>query len=255
VHQEKYPILEFDPIRRAVIEPSELFQAIDIPEYCVVCFFKDIVEKVAQSSGAKVIFEDKGVYGSNPFYRFQHNGHQVVFFHPFVGAPLAAAFLEIAIALGSRKIIVCGSAGVLDRTIPVGGFIVTSAAIRDEGVSYHYLPPGREIETHLKVIGAITSTLDEHKETYRVAKSWTTDGLFRETAGKIALRKEEGCITVEMEAAALLAVARFRGVDLGYILTGGDDVSGTEWDQRQEMSRIPTRERMFWLSVEACLKL
>jgi uridine phosphorylase len=96
--------------------------------------------------------------------------------------------------------------------------------------------------------------LDDRGETYGVAKSWTTDGLFRETPAKIARRKAEECFTVEMEAAALLAVAEFRNVDLGYILTGGDDVSGEEWDQRLEMSRIPTRERMFWLGVEACLR-
>ena len=52
MYQEKYPILEFDPTRRAILEPSEVFKPIDISEYCVMCFFKDIIEKVAQTSGA-----------------------------------------------------------------------------------------------------------------------------------------------------------------------------------------------------------
>jgi uridine phosphorylase len=255
MRQSKYPILEYDPVRRAVIEPSEVFKTIEISEHCVICFFKDIVEKCAITSHAKVIFEDKGVYGTNQFYQFEHEGKSVLFFNPLVGAPVAAAFLEIAIALGCRKFIACGGAGVLDRDIPVGGFIVPKAAIRDEGVSYHYAGPARQIDANQKAIDAITSTLDNHGESYRVAKIWTTDAIFRETVSKIKHRKKEECVAVEMEAAALFAVAQFRNVELGYILYGGDDVSGEEWDQRTEKSRIPITEKLFWLSVEACLKL
>lgn len=250
-----WPILEFDPTRRAIIEPSEIYKPNGISEYCVICFFKDIVEKVAQSQNAELVFEDKGCYGSNPFYQFSHDGKRVVVFHPYVGAPLAAAFLEIAIALGCKKIIVCGSAGVLDRTIPVGRFIVPNAAIRDEGTSYHYLEPHREIAVCDQALSAIVDTMQAHNEVFQIGKTWTTDGLFRETLSRIAQRKSEGCITVEMEAAALLAVAEFRNVPLGYILCGGDDVSQEEWDQRAQIVRVPFRERMFWLAVEACLKL
>jgi len=255
MRRKKYPLLEYDPAKRAVIEPSEVFKEIEVSEHCVICFFKDVVENVARTSGAKVIFEDKGVYGANSFYQFEHRGKPVVFFNPIVGAPVASAFLEIAIALGCRKFIACGGAGVLDRDIPIGGFIVPKAAIRDEGVSYHYAPPGRQIDANRRVVKTITSTLDDHGEPYRMAKVWTTDAIFRETVSKVALRKKEECVAVEMEAAALFAVAQFRKVRLGYILYGGDDVSGEEWDQRLEEPRISTMEKLFWLSVEACLKL
>ena len=168
---------------------------------------------------------------------------------------MASALLEVAIALGCKKFIVSGGAGVLDRDIPVGGFIVPNAAIRDEGVSYHYAPPGREIAANPKAVEAVISTLDDHGETYRIGKVWTTDAFFRETVSRVQRRKKEGCIAVEMETAALFAVAAFRGVDLGYILYGGDDVSGAEWDKRPEKPRIPIAEKLFWLSIEACLKL
>ena len=255
MNHQNYPILEFDTAQRALIEPSEVFEAIEESEYCVMCFFADIVDSVAAKSRAKVIFEDKGVYGTNRFYQFEHNGQAIVFFQPLVGAPAAAGFLEIAIALGCKKFMACGGAGVLDRNIPVGNFIVPDAAIRDEGLSYHYLPPGRQVDVNPKAIDAITSTLDHHGQPYQIAKTWTTDAIFRETPSKIALRKSEGCLTVEMEAAALLAVAKFRNVDLGYLLFGGDDVSGETWDRRSEISRMPAKERIFWLSVEACLRL
>jgi hypothetical protein len=64
-----------------------------------------------------------------------------------------------------------------------------------------------------------------------------------------------------MEAAAFFAVAQFRGVPFGQMLYGGDDVSGSEWDQRGEWDasgwhgRRSVRERLFWLAAEACLAL
>jgi uridine phosphorylase len=250
-----YPILEFDPATRAVINPSEVYKPVEISEHCVICFFKDVVDRVAEDHKARIVFTEKGVYGSTHIYEFDHAGHRVAFFHPFVGAAFAAVFLEVAIAIGCRKFVACGGAGVLDKDIPVGDMIVPSAAIRDEGVSYHYLPPGRQVEANAKAVEAIISTLDDHKRPYRVGKTWTTDAIFRETEAKVQRRKEEGCLTVEMEAAALMAVAQFRGVDLGYLLFGGDDVSGEEWDQRRGEPRRPIAERLFWLSVEACLKL
>lgn len=255
MRRRKYPILEYDPAKRAVIEPTEVFEPIEISQHCVLCFFKDIVDNVAADTNAKVIFEDKGVYGSTQFYQFEHRGEPVVCFQPLVGAPVSAALFEIAIALGCRKFIACGGAGVLDRSIPVGAFIVPSAAVRDEGLSYHYFPAGRQIEAGQNAIDAVTSTLRDHGEPYQVAKVWTTDAMFRETPAKVALRKREGCVAVEMEASALFAVAQYRNVELGYLLFGGDDVSGEEWDRRGEISRVPAREKLFWLSVEACLKL
>jgi uridine phosphorylase len=90
---------------------------------------------------------------------------------------------------------------------------------------------------------------------YRVGKTWTTDGPYRETRDKIAMRREEGCIVVEMEAAGLMAVAQYRGAILGQVLYGGDDLSGGEWDHRDWQTREDVREQLFWLAAEACLEL
>jgi uridine phosphorylase len=58
-----------------------------------------------------------------------------------------------------------------------------------------------------------------------------------------------------MEAAAFIAVAQFRGVTLGQVLYGGDDLSGGEWDNRSWQSRRDIRRNLFWLAAEACLEL
>ncbi len=140
--------------------------------------------------------------------------------------PDLLAFLEELIAYGFNKFIVCGGAGVLRKDIAVGHLIIPISAIRDEGVSYHYLAPAREIECNPEVVGKIEEEFNKYRIDYIKAKTWTTDSFYRETEKKIELRKSEGCVTVEMEAAAFFAVAKFRNVKLGQILYGGDDLSG-----------------------------
>jgi len=137
----------------------------------------------------------------------------------------------------------------------VGQLIVVSGAIRDEGVSYHYLPPDREVSANQSGVEALVKTLNSHGVPYRVGKTWTTDAPYRETPNKITRRKEQGCLTVETESAALMAVAQFRRVIFGQALYGGDDLSGTEWDNRSWQSRSDIRESLFWLCADACLSL
>ena len=86
-------------------------------------------------------------------------------------------------------------------------------------------------------------------------KTWTTDAIYRETRAKTELRRSEGCLTVEMEAAAFFAVAQFRGVPFGQILYGGDNLDAEEWDRRDWMSRASVRERLVYLAAEACLEI
>lgn len=119
----------------------------------------------------------------------------------------------------------------------------------------NYLPPGREVSASPEGIVAIERVLNDHHCDYIVAKTWTTDAVYRETPAKIQARKSDGCLTVEMEAAALFAVAQFRGVLLAQILYGGNDVSSNEWDPRHWDSRASVREKLFWLAAEVCLAL
>jgi len=168
---------------------------------------------------------------------------------------MSAALLEEAIAFGCRKFIACGGAGVLNKDIAVGHLIVVSSAVRDEGASYHYLPPSREAVADETGVQALVRVLENRNVPHLVGKTWTTDAPYRETPARIARRREEGCLTVEMESAGMMAVAQFRGVTFGQVLYGGDDLSGAEWDNRAWQSRKEVRENLFWLCAEACLSL
>jgi uridine phosphorylase len=250
-----YPILEFDPAPEAFIEPSKVIRARDLPEHCVICFFGEVIDKVVAEHHAKVMVENHWEDGSHRIYEISYQDRRLAFFHPGVGAPIAAGLLEEAIAFGCKKFIVCGGCGVLEKDLAVGHLIVVSGAVRDEGVSYHYLPPSREVSANVVPVNSLVNILEARGIPYRVGKTWTTDAPYRETAKKIASRRAEGCLTVEMESAALIAVAQFRNVILGQALYGGDDLSGAEWDSRHWTSKKEIRESLFWMCADACLTL
>lgn len=253
---EAYPILEFDPAREAVLEPSRVKTPMDVPEHAVVCFFQDVVTKLQGEHGARQVAELESEQSPHPVYELEVDGRRLVVFHPGVGAPLAAGLLEEVIALGCRKFVACGGAGAVDGRLETGRVVVPVSAVRDEGTSYHYMPPGREVEPSPEAVASIRETLDHRGIDYTAGKTWTTDAIYRETRDKVLARREEGCVVVAMEAAAFFAVAQFRGVTFGQLLYAGDDVSGEEWDHRGwNRSRMPVRERLFWLATEACLAL
>jgi uridine phosphorylase len=250
-----FPLLEYDSSRQAMIEPSSIVMPRNAPEHCVICFFREVIEEVISEYDAKAIFENKWEDGPHPVYEILYNNQRLAFYHPGIGASMGAGLLEEVIALGCRKFIACGGCGVLEKDIAVGNLIVVSDAIRDEGVSYHYLPPAREVRANEAALNALANTLDRHGVLYRIGKTWTTDAPYRETPARIAKRREEGCLTVEMEAAGLMAVAQFRNVIFGQCLYGGDDLSGSEWNKRAWQSRSEIRKNLFRLCAEACLAI
>jgi uridine phosphorylase len=249
------PLLDFDESRRALIEPSEQVRPRDVPAACVVTFFGDAVGRLIDSGSASVITENRWEDGPHPLVELEHQGQRVGILQSGVGAPLAAGLLEEVIALGCRAFIVCGGAGALRPEITRGHLVVVQAALRDEGTSHHYLPPARFVEPDPTATAVLTSTLVQHEVPHVVGRTWTTDAPYRETPAKIAARRAEGCVTVEMEAAALFAVAAFRGVPLAQVVYGGDDLSGETWDHRSWQDQTEVRDNLLRLAATAALEL
>ncbi len=228
------PILEFDPAPTAVIEPNEVVDQIDIPPHVVLCFFQDVIQDVVERHGARQIDVLISEIGHNPVYELELGGSRLALVHPGVGAPLAAAFLEELIARRMPRVRRrADGAGILVPDVALGHVIVPTSAVRDEGTSYHYLaaragPSRRRPRRSTRS----ASRCDAHDVPFVEGATWTTDALYRETRGKVERRVAEGCLTVEMEAAAFFAVAAFRDVTIGQLLYAGDDLSGDGWDGR-----------------------
>lgn len=247
------PLTEFDGDSVGLIQPEPGSISGAIPEHAVICFFRDVIDEVCGDGRAEVVATFTWEHGVHQLFSLEVGDRRVAVFQPGVGAPLAAGLFEQAIATGCRKFVACGGAGAVVPGLALGHVVIPDAAVRDEGTSYHYLAPSREVSADPAATSVLCAVLDERCVPYAVGKTWTTDAPYRETRAKVAARRDEGCITVEMETAAFLAVARHRGVTFGQYLYAGDDVSGETWDHRQWHTTSARRD-LFWLSVEAVLR-
>jgi uridine phosphorylase len=251
----KYPILDFDPAPEAIIEPSRLYEKSGLPRLAVLSFFQDVLQKLSNEQMIKPIDHLVSEIGRNSVYSLTHQGREITVCHPGVGAPLAAAFLEELIAKGCQDFIACGACGVLHKEIAVGHLLVIDAALRDEGTSNAYCPPGDTIRPNPEATTSIEKTLTNLGVPYHKVKTWTTDAIYRETVERTRLRRRQGCSIVEMEAAAFFAVAAFRKVRFGQLVYGGDSVQEDGWDHRDWHKRASIREKLFWLAVESVCSL
>ena len=181
---------------------------------------------------------------------FEHGGQRYGYMKLGMGAPVAAAGMERLIALGAKQIIITGSVGVLDPAIRRGDLIVATRAIREEGTSYHYLPAARFVQPSRSLFVALRNALDHLDYPHRSGTTWTTDAFYRETRDKIArLRNRDRALCVEMEAAAMFAVGRFRKVEVGALFYASDAVGGAAWDFHNHDGVAARRSRAVLLDV------
>ncbi|MFV9507276.1 MAG: nucleoside phosphorylase [Oscillochloridaceae bacterium umkhey_bin13] len=171
-----------------------------------------------------------------------------------IGAPAAAMLMELLIALGVRRFVTIGTAGALAPNLAVGDLTVCSEAVRDEGVSHHYLAtadtPARpdpllteQFAANLAALGVATAQ----------GPSWTTDAAFRETQAEITHYQAHGVLTVEMEAAALFAVAALRGVQIAAGFVVSDVLAAPVWNPQFRSPTISTGLANLFAAARATL--
>lgn len=244
-----FPVLEFDDNPTAKLNPVNFAHEKFGTDKMVITFFSEVVERLLKDGQ---ITEERLIPGENPLmvYHFTQQP-DVLLTLGQIGCPACGGNLDLFNAMGITKVMFCGGGGVLDRDIEVGRILVVEGAIRDEGFSYQYVAPSRVIYTNPEITDKIRRFLDGNDIPYLCGLTWTTDAIFRETAERIAGRKEEGAKIVEMEQAGCIAVAQFRDFAYGALIYGGDDLSGEEWSDRGWRSRKGIRYDLVML----CKKL
>jgi uridine phosphorylase len=252
-------LLEDDLAASGIIEPGHGLLPLELlaapPPVAVLCFFNEVLEDLASRGEARLVGRLVSEIGPNPLYAVAVDGTDVLVAHPGVGAPLAAGVLEEVIALGATSIVACGSAGALRDHLVLGHPVVVDEAVRDEGTSFHYLASSRTVKADPHGVAVLVALLEERGIEHLVGKSWTTDAFYRETRERVDRRVAEGCLTVEMEASAFMAVARFRGVRFAQLLYAGDTLAGETWESRGWNRATSVREGMLRLALEAAVRL
>lgn len=250
MEQKEIALLEFDKHSTEKIRPEDFSTSPkDLPERCVVAFSHTSVDEIAEKYGATRISQISSCTCTVPIYALDIDGTCIALTVGFLGSAGIAGQIEELVSGGVKKIIACGSAGALTIN-PLGALVIPNAAVRDEGASFHYAPASYEIQADKEVAEHIADMLTELGLPHIMGKTWTTDALYRETEDKIALRRKQGCITVEMECSAMIAVARFRGAKFGQILYCGDDLSGDAYNSRNFWEAKEVRRNL----VEYALK-
>lgn len=193
---------EFDACREAVINPGDILDRLEgLPKVCIGAFSKELVERAKAEYGGEEIGALHSCCGDIPIYRIRAKGAEFALFLPMIGSAAAGACMEELIAMGAESFVFFGACGVLHHGIADGHLIVPTAAVRDEGFSYHYLPAADEVGLDADCVEAAKQAMEELGYPYVEGKTWTTDAIYRETRAKIERRKAQGCICVEMECA------------------------------------------------------
>ena len=253
VHKHEYPILEYDTAKDGVIRPGR-HKVERLPSKCLMTFFGEVLRDYASRNNPEEIEFYNSEMGHFPTYKAQYKNTDICIIQAVVGSASAAMMADKLIGHGVRELIACGGCAVM-ADIPAGDVIIPVAALRDEGASYHYLPPAREIALDADVTDTLKATLEDFHTPYIEAKTWTTDAFYRETPDMITYRVQEGCRVVEMECATLAAVARFRGARFGQLLYSGDILTDYENYDERDWMKLPARGKLFMLALEALVRL
>jgi uridine phosphorylase len=161
-----------------------------------------------------------------------------------VGAPFAVLVAEQLAASGADLVISITSAGQLLALADPPYFVLIERALRDEGTSVHYQPPGAWSRLDSDLDTALSQALTTSGHTLRRGRSWTTDAPYRETAAAISRAQAAGAVCVEMEAAALYAYAAARGrqvVCLAHV-TNTMAVAGDDFDKGDANGAVASLE-------------
>lgn len=244
--------LVFDNDTPALIRPQDFYGTHEKRcDVCVITFSHTVVEKALERFKCEQVAHIGSINGIFPIYMLEHQGRKIAFFMSTIGSTAAGTCMEEANCLiGATKFVMFGSCGALDQQTACGGLIVPTDAYRDEGFSYHYAPPSEYIP--IRNAKKVSAFLTQRGVSHTLGKTWTTDAVYRETAGKTALRRAEGCVAVEMECAGAQALCDYRGWEYYDFIFAGDLLEEESWDARilGNEVEIDHQLRFFLLALE-----
>jgi uridine phosphorylase len=229
----------FDPDGEPLVTPREMVKnltrrrigvkTLGVEPCALICVLRhDLRAFVKRLQGE----EKKPWKGYREVYRGSVGEGRVTIAHPLFGASNCVALAEELASFGMKRVLFMGYCGSLQEGVRAGDIIVPTEAIREEGTSFHYLPPDIPAQPHQGIQAVIMDCLQRNKLPYHQGAIWTTDAIYRETKGKVRRYQEKGVLGVEMELAALFAFGMAQKVAAGGILVVTDELSTGRWRPR-----------------------
>ncbi len=208
-----------------------LLPNISPPQSAILAFQKSLIDYVTRRHPTKKV---GGFYGE--LFLLKRTGGQVGVMGNFgIGAPVTAALADELAAFGVRQFASIGLAGGLGQNLKPGDLVIGERALRGEGTSAHYLPLGQWAEADAEMAQGWSRALTRRGQTHTLGATWTTDAPFRESRRAVLEHQRNGVHAVEMEAAALLAVANSYNLPAAAAFS----IADTLMDGRWRLSRDP----------------
>jgi len=228
--KEDDPIFNpLDTIRYVAEKRGVPIDALKIPERLLLTYHRSAFECAKSLINGRSV---EWIYGeAQPFCIGEFNNVEIGIGRFWIGAPAAVATLEEAVTCGAKIIIEVGLAGGLQEFLKPADIIVVTEAIRDEGTSYHYLPPEVKVESSQRLREMLIKCLNEGGIRHFVGPVWSTDGVYRETLGKFRRFRDNGVLAVDMETSAIFAVAKYRNVEAASAQVISDILTEKGWLQ------------------------
>lgn len=221
---ERLPLLHHRVSEPSAFKPEGLIEAVKaerklasttVPPICVLDFDGDMTDWLVDQGIARrystwACFHTK-------MYSFEIAGVEYGIVARTIGGPYAVLVAEQLLVSGAQIQIGLTSAGRVAASLPVPGLVVATGAVRDEGTSFHYLPPAETVEADLELATYLHQGLSSLDLPILKGRVWTTDAPYRETLGEIRENEARGTLAVEMQAASLFAFAQARNTRVGIV--------------------------------------
>lgn len=198
------------------------------PNSVIFCYDERIMNYIKKNYS---LVKHKSFCGD--FWFLKETNDKVAVFGNFgLGSSMIATRMEELIQFGIKKFISIGEAGALQKDLKIGEIIICNKAIRDEGVSYHYLKPSKYVYASKILVNKLTSLLQKQNISFKLGSTWTIDAIYRQTKAEIKKFQSEHVLTAEMEIATIFSIAQYRKVEAGAILTISDSLANLKWNPK-----------------------
>jgi uridine phosphorylase len=207
------------------------------PEGVVLCLYRGVMPRFAWK------YPSRRVHGFlGDLYLLKRTGGKVGVAGNFgIGAPGLTSLAEELMAWGTKRLVILSLAGGLQPDLSPGSILVCDRAIRDEGTSYHYLPPARDVAASPILVAAISQALVHRSLAHTTGATWSTDAPYRETRREADFFQSEGVKAVDMESAGLFAVGQVRGLATAAVFVIGDSLASPRWSAPPSMRALHKR--------------
>lgn len=154
------------------------------------------------------------------------------------GAPIVAELAEELAVMGFRKMILMTWGGALQPDLDPGDIVVCNRAIRDDGTSHHYLPPGKFVDADTALVAELVRAIQSRGADPTIGTTWTTDAPYRETRKEVKQYQSEGVKVVEMESSGLFTIGQVRGIQATSVVVVMDSLATLEWKAPERLDGI-----------------